>query len=143
MSDVPAPNGQRDTLVSLRDYLDSEIEHERELREAQQASHGREHVLAERALELAATLAAQNKVDSNEWRATMSDRERAFLPRLEFATGHDGLSARLVVLERADIARSTREQERERQTLRNMALIGLLATIVSVAFSIVIKLSAP
>jgi hypothetical protein len=111
-------------------------EHERELREAWERGHEREHELAQRALQIAADLAAQNKADSNEWRAAMTDRERTFATKAE----SEAVSMRLELLERSDVARTTREQERERAQVRTMALIGLGATVVSVALSVLIRL---
>lgn len=121
--------------LTFREYFQEQIDHEQELREKSWTAHRREHEVADRALILSAELARQNKADANEWRSAMSDRERTFLTRGEA----EGMTLRLGVLERSDIARTAREQERERAALRTMAVIGLTATIISVAFTILIR----
>lgn len=115
--------------VSLREYI-----------EAQFAAHQREHAMGERALELAAALAAQTKQDANEWRSAMTDRERTFLSKAEYQAEHASLAARIDILTEANIARLARDQERDRAQVRLMALIGLAATVVSVGLSLLIKL---
>lgn len=117
------------TNVSLRDYI-----------EAQWTAHHREHALGDRALEIASTLASQTKQDANEWRSAMTDRERTFLSKAEYEAAHSSLIGRIDVLAEANTARTAREQERDRSQVRLMALIGLVATVVSVGLSLLIKL---
>lgn len=124
--------------------------HHRE-HETHDAFHQREHAANEVSLnkaEMATSAAlqkAQEVIDArfnatNEWRGAFSDRERDFLTRAEYGAQHGALMQRLDQLEDKDIARSTREQERERAQLRTMALIGLAAAVGGFLLSVATRL---
>lgn len=114
----------------------------------QDRAHQREHEANQRAIDLAASLGQQAKADANEWRGAMSDRERNFLTRAEAdalfakeASTMTALDIRLDAVEDANLARLTRDQERERAQIRLMALIGVGATVASVVLNLLIRLS--
>jgi hypothetical protein len=67
----------------------------------------------------------------------MTDRERTFFTKAE-ATGYD---TRLDQLEKADIARTTRETERERSFVRTLTVAGIVITIASVVINLLIRLA--
>jgi hypothetical protein len=115
-------------------------------------SHAREHEFAQEALEKAASVAAENKADANEWRSAMTDREA------KFATKDDmkALLVRLDAIERAllvsdERARAKAQSEVEdkldadRRISRSQWLIGLIvgvmATVAAVLINLVLRLS--
>lgn len=113
--------------------------------------HQREHDATETAIEkqerttAQALDRAQQVIDTrfeatNEWRGAFTDREREFLSKSEYSAAHTGLLARLDVLEDADIARRTREAEREltsaRQREEDRARLTRLIAIVGVSASL-------
>jgi len=113
--------------------------------------HQREHVQNENALEKqervtqTALARSQEVIDArfettNEWRGAFSDREREFMTKAEYVANHGSLVLRIDSLEDKDIARTTREQERERAQLRTMALIGLAAAVGGFLLSVFTKL---
>ena len=90
-----------DNGISIREFFERLMDDHAIAHKEHQAAHDREHVASQKAIDTAATLAHQNKMDANEWRATMSDRERHFVTR-EWAEGRvlDN-DRRLLALERS------------------------------------------
>jgi hypothetical protein len=132
--------------------LDDErwVGHRRE-HEIHDQFHSREHETNELAIskqETATTAALQRSQEvidarfetTNEWRGAFSDREREFMTKAEYQSAHGSLVLRIDSLEDKDIARTTREQERERAQLRTMALIGLAAAVGGFMLSLVTRL---
>lgn len=141
----------RSGRISLREYIEARLDAHDLLHEQHTQAHDREHKASEMAIaksESASQTAlarAQETIDArfestNEWRGAFSDRERSFLTKVEYQSAHNALLARIDKLEDAEIARVTREAERERSQIRLMALVGLGATLISVALSVLIRL---
>lgn len=94
--------------------------------------HARQHVSEQKAIELAAATVATWKSDSNEWRGTLSDRDK----RLATAADHAAAIVRIEALERAGlvraenervtaIAETRRKDEMERRISRQQWVVGI------------------
>ena len=95
-------------IDALNDKIvESQRAHQRE-HSAHEAAHTREHQQTEKALQVAADLARENKADANEWRGAMDDRERRFATKDDIA----GLAGKISDLERAEIRRAEQEKTR-------------------------------
>lgn len=127
--------------------------HEREHKQHEEA-HGREHAFAQAAIDKAADMAKENKADANEWRGTMTDRERSFATKADVVAILD----RLTGLERANIVAGERESARaaadaeerrqaERRASRSQWIVGLVvglaATIGAILINLVIRAATP
>ena len=140
-----------DSLVSLREFIQAQFDSHNLLHGQHDSAHDREHKATDLAISKAeqatgtALIRAQEATDErfkaqNEWRSAMLDRERQFIQKSEYLPGHETLKQRLDVLEDAGIARTTREQERERAMARTMGLIGLAAAVGGFVLSLLTRL---
>jgi hypothetical protein len=87
---------------SIREYFERMFEDHAKAHAEHQQAHDREHSASEKAIAVASQLAKENKADANEWRSTMSDRERTFA-RSDAVDRMDAESdRRLAVLERSN-----------------------------------------
>lgn len=90
------------TGVTLREFFERLLNDHAAAHREHQAAHDREHLASQKAIDTAATLSKENKADANEWRQTMTDRERTFAR----AEAVDRMAAeadrRLAALERAN-----------------------------------------
>lgn len=91
---------------SLREYVEALFTSHKESHKEHEQAHGREHDFSQKAIDIAASLAKENKADANEWRETMNDRERNFATKMELGSIGD----RVNKLEDAEIARMTEEK---------------------------------
>lgn len=148
MTEQPRRNGGLD---DLRDLIEAKLASHAELHRQHEEAHTREHKMTDLAILKAeqatgtALTRAQEVVDerfkaANEWRGAMNDRERTLVQKAEWGLALTALQARLDKLEDADIARATREQERERALTRTMALIGLAAAVGGFILSLLTRL---
>lgn len=137
--------------VTLRELMEARFNAHADLHKQHDGAHDREHKATEEAISKAetSTATALTRAEEvvtarfaaqNEWRQAMNDRERNFLTKAEYQAAHDPLLKRLDSLEDAELARATRETERASAQVRTMALIGLVATVVSVMLSVLIRL---
>jgi hypothetical protein len=109
------------------------LAHERELREVAQQS-------LDKALELqAAEVERRLQVLNGEY-ARIDKVLAGTVPRELYQQAHEVLKQRIDALEDAGIARTTREQERDRSTVRTMALIGLAASVGGFLMSLLARL---
>ena len=73
--------------ISIRDYVDLRFAEMKQAVDAALASQERlatsERLASQKAIDKAEALAADNKADANEWRGAFSDREAAFVTRVE------------------------------------------------------------
>lgn len=133
-----SPNGQ---YISVRDFLER-------IFDERWRSHQDQHRAEQKAIDLAARTVETWKVDSNEWRQTLGDRDRTFATKSEL----DPISRRLEVLERVNIrtdetervrliaeAEEKRLEERRQSTERYR--VGVVVTIISVVVSAVVALA--
>lgn len=150
--------GTNPPSVSLRDFIDEKFDHvddsfAQHQREHLQhdAAHKREHEDSQKAIDTASTLAKQNKIDANEWRGAMNDRERTLATKVDIQTLTDAVNA----LKTAETKRAEREalrlvaeaeekaSSKDRQSAtqwRTGLLVGLSATIGSVLINLVLRL---
>jgi len=95
--------------------------------------HEKQHASEQKAIDLAAQTVKQWKDDSNEWRGTLSDRDRKYVT----VNDHNGVAARVDSLERANIVRmetervttiaeTRRKDEMERRISRQQWVVGTL-----------------
>ncbi len=140
-----------DDNVTLREFIDSRLDSHDLLHVQHDQAHAREHEATDTAISKAekatgtALTRAQEVVEerfkaTNEWRMAMNDRERSFVQKSEYESRHDTLRQRLDSLEDSGIARTTREQERERAASRTMAFIGLAAAVGGFILSLMARL---
>jgi hypothetical protein len=144
---------EQNTRVSLREYIEARLSAHGELHEAHEKAHEREHEFSQKAIDTSAELARSNKADSNEWRASMTDREARFSTKEEISA----LAHRLDQLEDAALVRVERERlqlitaaEETRQSERRVAraqwqigiIVGVVAAGVAVLVNLVIRLAS-
>lgn len=138
-------------VMALRERLDLIWNnHEREHTQ-HEAAHTREHAFAQQAIDTAAILAKENKTDANEWRSTMTDRERTFATKTDIST----ITHALDELKDADIKRSETERIEKEQAAKDRVdqndrmrsnqwrvglLVGSLATIGSILINLALRL---
>lgn len=139
--DIPAT--RREVALIWEGHQREHIQHD--------IAHGREHASTEKALDVAAELAKENKEAANEWRGAMDDRERNFVTRADL----QGMDHRVELLEASEIRRAEneklrlvaeaeskqRDQERARsQQWRVGLMVGVGATVISLFLNLVIRL---
>lgn len=91
---------------SLREYVEALFTSHKEAHKEHEQAHGREHDFSQKAIDVAASLAKENKADANEWRETMNDRERNFTTKNEMIA----IAERVEKLEDSEIARVVEEK---------------------------------
>ena len=123
----------------LREHEQHDIFHKRE-HDATEASIAKQEHATSTALQRAQAVIDTRFEATNEWRGAFTDREREFLSKTEYRATLVSTQARIDALEDKDIARSTREAERERAQLRTMTLIGLAATVGGFLLSVFARL---
>ncbi len=127
-------------------------------------AHAREHDFAQKAIDVSALQAKENKADANEWRATMNDRERTFATKVDIASISDKIStlqnteikrAETERLRLIDEAEDKREQERrdteekrdmERRQARGQwtvgIVVGIIASFSAILINVILRLSS-
>lgn len=147
MSDVVPVESVNEQVAALRRELKLIWDaHERE-HVQHEASHAREHQFAQQAIDTAAVLAKENKADANEWRGSMTDRERRFATKDDIGT----ILGRLDSIERASLVEAERDRQRlinhaeerqdaERRQGRQQWTIGIAITFVVVLVNLAIRL---
>ena len=116
--------------VSLREYFESQVRHERELRESAERA-------ANAALALQAAEYERRLADLNHEAARLKEAAEQSVPREVYGAQASARDKRLGDLERADTARTAREAERERAMTRLILLVGLIVGILSLISSFV------
>ncbi len=134
----------------LREHELHDVFHQREHDSTEVAIEKQERT-TQQALERAQQVIDTRFEATNEWRGAFTDREREFLSKSEYSAQHSALMLRLDVLEDADIARRTREAERELTTARQreedrarltrlIAIVGVSASLGGFLLSLLAKL---
>ena len=113
--------------------LELRLDHEREMRETQQAS-------LSKALDLQAIEVERRLQVLNGEYGRIDRVLNTTVPRELYQSAHEALKTRIDTLEDAGIERTTREQERERAQVRTMAFIGLLAAVAGFLLSLLSSL---
>jgi hypothetical protein len=137
--------------VALRDHLQALLDAHKEAHHQHELAHDREHRATELAISKAESVVStalarsQETTDerfkaANAWRMLVTEREREFLQKTEYNPRHEVLVSRVDTLEDRAIALATRDQERERASLKTMSLIGLLAVVGGFVLSLVVRL---
>lgn len=108
-------------------------------------AHQRQHASEQRAIEVAASTIATWKADSNEWRATLGDRDRDYAKAGDLTNA----TSRIELLERANIVRvenerltlvadAQRREDSERRLSRQQWIIGVGITLLNITVGVLI-----
>lgn len=135
-------------LTGLRRELELRWGGHDALHGAHETSHAREHEFAQKAIDIAAIAAAQNKADANEWRSAMADRESRFATK----EVTQAILNRLDAIERAALVAAERERQRiadeaedrrqsERRVTRSQWVIGIVVGLLATFGTILVNLA--
>lgn len=112
------------------------------------SAHMREHSLDQKAIDLAAQLGRENKSESNEWRAAMSDKDKRFATSVELQQTMmevQSLREANIVRTQAELGRTERDQQKrddmEHRIARQQWVVGMVVAIAAILVATVMRLA--
>lgn len=122
--------------ITLREMLEQHLLYLRELESERWHAHVQEHRLVAEALSKQSEVQEVRNAAQNEWRASMTDLTNRFATREHLDAQMANAFQRISKLEADAIRIATISEEHRAQANRNQWLIGVLFTVISLAFAI-------
>lgn len=130
-------------IITLREFIERNLEYVTQLEEERWASHANVHALVAAALSKQEQVQDIRNAAQNEWRASMADLTNRFATR-EWAdsqfqiqyTSRSALEHRITELESVNKTNDKLTEDRRAQVTRQQWLIGVVFTVLSLSFAV-------